>query len=114
MTLTWKHSAAVAALWALRFWWRLKQKGTEMEKDIAVGNAGELKLSLSGSQAVVEFDVKKEVGLVVFESSNKASLPAKDLLKKLLDAAKAASPAGLQPWEQMAEDAILAAFDRLA
>lgn len=73
-----------------------------MEKDVKIGNVGDLDLSISGGKALVKVSVGAEsaaAGLAV-KAELSASLDAGALVDKLFAAIEAASPAGAVPIEE--------------
>lgn len=73
-----------------------------MEKDLALGTVGGLKLSLGGGKAVVELSAQESVldGAIVAKASASVVVGADVLVELLFKEIEAKSPAGIVPIEE--------------
>lgn len=73
-----------------------------MEKDVALGHVGGLKLALSGGKATLEISAKEAVleGAVTAQASASIVVGADVLLDMLWAEIEAKSPAGIKPIEE--------------
>ena len=82
-----------------------------MEKDIKLGNIGDLDLSFSGGKAKVEVSVNVEAAALSVGAT--VSMDAGQLIDKMFSAIEKASPAGAQPIEESVKLIIKAAVAAL-
>lgn len=87
---------------------RSNQGEIKMEKDVQVGSAGQVQLTLSGGKATVAINLKESVagGAVQGEASISASIDASVLLDQLFAEIEKKSPAGAAPFEEAVKSAL--------